>query len=54
VKSASVDAHKKWGEFAEHQCVPIEEFALNPKPVLSSSATLKLEEQEMCKQHAKP
>ena len=48
-----LDAHRQWGEFAEHKCIAIEEFAHNPKPVLSSVAA-KLEELEMCKHHSKP
>jgi len=47
-----LDAHKQWGEFVEHECIAIEEFAHNPKPVLSSVA-LKLEELEMCKNHSR-
>ena len=46
-------AHSQWGEFAEHEYVAIEEFAQNPKPVLSSVA-LKVKELEMCMHHGKP
>jgi len=48
-----LDAHRQWGEFAEHECISIEQFAHNPKPVLSSVA-VKLEKLEMCQHHSKP